>query len=196
MDIRILPSNIANMIAAGEVVQRPASVVKELVENAVDAGADQITVRIQDAGRTLIQVIDNGCGMSEEVQRRVTDPFYTTRTTRKVGMGLPLLKMAAEQTGGSLSITSSVKEGESGTALVATFDTKSIATAISASYWNGGKTACIVYTYDAETSYTIFVNNNEVYFGVSFEDAAVGRVISARRRKGYGTECRTFSSSV
>ena len=64
MDIRILPSNIANMIAAGEVVQRPASVVKELVENAVDAGADQVTVVIQDAGRTLIQVIDNGCGMS------------------------------------------------------------------------------------------------------------------------------------
>ena len=66
MDIRILPSNIANMIAAGEVVQRPSSVVKELVENAVDAGADQITVVIQDAGRTLIQVIDNGCGMSPD----------------------------------------------------------------------------------------------------------------------------------
>ncbi len=66
MDIRILPSNISNMIAAGEVVQRPASVVKELVENSVDAGADQITVVIQDAGRTLIQVIDNGCGMSPD----------------------------------------------------------------------------------------------------------------------------------
>ena len=66
MDIRILPSNIANMIAAGEVVQRPASVVKELVENSVDAGADQVTVVIQDAGRTLIQVIDNGCGMSSD----------------------------------------------------------------------------------------------------------------------------------
>ena len=66
MDIRILPSNIANMIAAGEVVQRPASVVKELMENAVDAGADQVTVVITDAGRTLIQVIDNGCGMSPD----------------------------------------------------------------------------------------------------------------------------------
>lgn len=66
MDIRILPGNIANMIAAGEVVQRPASVVKELMENAVDAGASQITVVIKDAGRTLIQVIDNGCGMSPD----------------------------------------------------------------------------------------------------------------------------------
>ena len=66
MDIRILPANIANMIAAGEVVQRPASVVKELVENAVDAGATQISVVIQDAGRTLIQVIDNGSGMSAD----------------------------------------------------------------------------------------------------------------------------------
>ena len=66
MDIRILPSNIANMIAAGEVVQRPASVVKELMENAVDAGAGQVTVVIQDSGRTLIQVIDNGCGMSPD----------------------------------------------------------------------------------------------------------------------------------
>lgn len=62
--LQILPAQIANMIAAGEVVQRPASVVKELMENSVDAGADQITVVVTDAGRTLIQVIDNGCGMS------------------------------------------------------------------------------------------------------------------------------------
>ena len=82
MDIRILPSNIANMIAAGEVVQRPASVVKELVENAVDAGADQVTVVIQDAGRTLIQVIDNGCGMSPDqavlcFERHATSKLHT-----------------------------------------------------------------------------------------------------------------------
>lgn len=66
MDIRILPPDIANMIAAGEVVQRSASVVKELMENAVDAGADKITVEIADAGRTLIRVSDNGSGMSPD----------------------------------------------------------------------------------------------------------------------------------
>lgn len=64
--LRILPSNLANMIAAGEVVQRPSSAVKELMENAVDAGASSVAVVIGDAGRTLIRVIDNGCGMSPE----------------------------------------------------------------------------------------------------------------------------------
>ena len=62
--IQLLPDAVANQIAAGEVVQRPASAVKELVENAIDAGADRIKLIIKDAGKTLIQIIDNGCGMS------------------------------------------------------------------------------------------------------------------------------------
>ncbi|MEN8224562.1 MAG: DNA mismatch repair endonuclease MutL [Bacteroidota bacterium] len=62
--IKLLPDAVANQIAAGEVIQRPASAAKELLENAVDAGADDIQLIVKDAGRTLIQVIDNGCGMS------------------------------------------------------------------------------------------------------------------------------------
>lgn len=63
--IKLLPDAVANQIAAGEVIQRPASVVKELVENAIDAGATQIDLIVKDAGRTFITVVDNGCGMSE-----------------------------------------------------------------------------------------------------------------------------------
>ena len=77
------------MIAAGEVVQRPASVVKELMENAVDAGADQVTVVIQDAGRTLVQVIDNGCGMSPDqavlcFERHATSKLYTAEDLQNI----------------------------------------------------------------------------------------------------------------
>ncbi|MBQ5416926.1 MAG: DNA mismatch repair endonuclease MutL, partial [Bacteroidales bacterium] len=77
--LQILPENLANLIAAGEVVQRPASVVKELVENAVDAGADKIAVVITDSGRTLIQVIDNGCGMSPEDARLCFERHATSK---------------------------------------------------------------------------------------------------------------------
>jgi len=80
--IQLLPDAIANQIAAGEVVQRPASVVKELLENAVDAGATTIRLLLKDAGRTLIQVIDNGCGMSP-VDARMSFERHATSKIRQ-----------------------------------------------------------------------------------------------------------------
>ena len=89
MTLRILPKNIADMIAAGEVVQRPASVVKELMENAVDAGATDVKVIILDAGRTLIQVIDNGSGMSPDdavlcFERHATSKLATAEDLHRI----------------------------------------------------------------------------------------------------------------
>ena len=77
--IHLLPDSIANQIAAGEVIQRPASVVKELVENAIDAGATQIQVRIKEAGKTLVQVADNGKGMSEADARMAFERHATSK---------------------------------------------------------------------------------------------------------------------
>ncbi|MBR3854982.1 MAG: DNA mismatch repair endonuclease MutL, partial [Bacteroidaceae bacterium] len=77
--IHLLPDSVANQIAAGEVVQRPASVVKELMENAVDAGATKVDVVITDGGRTLIQVIDNGSGMSETDARLAFERHATSK---------------------------------------------------------------------------------------------------------------------
>lgn len=77
--IHLLPDSIANQIAAGEVIQRPASVVKELLENAIDAGATEITLNIKDAGKTLIQVIDNGMGMSETDARMSFERHATSK---------------------------------------------------------------------------------------------------------------------
>lgn len=77
--IHLLPDSVANQIAAGEVIQRPSSVIKELVENAVDAGADDINVIVRDGGKTLIQVIDNGCGMSETDARMAFERHATSK---------------------------------------------------------------------------------------------------------------------
>jgi DNA mismatch repair protein MutL len=79
--IKLLPDSVANQIAAGEVVQRPASAVKELLENAVDSGATDIRLVIRDAGKTLIQIIDNGCGMSERDARMCFERHATSKIT-------------------------------------------------------------------------------------------------------------------
>ena len=77
--IRLLPDSVANQIAAGEVIQRPASVIKELVENSIDAGATSVEVIIRDAGRTLIQVVDNGRGMSDTDARMAFERHATSK---------------------------------------------------------------------------------------------------------------------
>ncbi|MCK4570055.1 MAG: DNA mismatch repair endonuclease MutL [Bacteroidales bacterium] len=77
--IKLLPDSVANQIAAGEVIQRPASAVKELLENAIDAGADNIQMIVKDAGRTLIQIIDNGCGMSVTDARMCFERHATSK---------------------------------------------------------------------------------------------------------------------
>ena len=81
--------------------------ILDITENSVKAKATLTEIYIEESEDNLVlKIIDNGTGMTEDVVRGVTDPFYTTRTTRKVGMGLPLLKMAAEMTGGKLSVDS------------------------------------------------------------------------------------------
>lgn len=77
--IKLLPDSVANQIAAGEVIQRPASVVKELLENSIDAGSTQIKVVIKNAGKSLIQIIDNGCGMSETDARMCFERHATSK---------------------------------------------------------------------------------------------------------------------
>ena len=77
--IKLLPDNVANQIAAGEVIQRPASALKEMLENSIDASATKIQVIIQDAGKSLIQVVDNGIGMSETDARMSFERYATSK---------------------------------------------------------------------------------------------------------------------
>ena len=105
--IKLLPDSVANQIAAGEVIQRPASVIKELVENAVDAGATHVQIILKDAGRTLIQIIDDGVGMSETDARlaferhstskiRSADDLFTLRTMGFRGEALASIAAIAQ----------------------------------------------------------------------------------------------------
>lgn len=95
--------------------------VLDLTQNSISAHATLIELEVcEDTAADLLRITlaDNGCGMTEDQVKRVMDPFYTTRTTRKVGLGVPFFKMAAEMAGGSLSINSEVGKG---TKLTATF---------------------------------------------------------------------------
>lgn len=104
--------------------------ILDVAENSVKAGATLIGIELDETGDLLtLRITDNGCGMTPEILAGVTDPFYTTRTTRKVGLGLPLLKLAAEQTGGTMTVTSrheSTHPEDHGTEVTATFHTNHI----------------------------------------------------------------------
>lgn len=100
--------------------------ILDIAQNSVSAGADKIEITVSETKSPPLLTIliqDNGCGMDEETQKKVLDPFYTTRNTRKVGMGIPLFQMAAEMTGGSFSIDSFPGKG---TKVKAVFHTDSI----------------------------------------------------------------------
>ncbi len=99
--------------------------ILDIAKNSTAAGASLIEISLltDERGILTLTIRDNGCGMSEETLKRVSDPFYTTRTTRKVGMGIPLLRLAAESTGGTLSLVSSTDPANHGTTVTATFDT-------------------------------------------------------------------------
>ena len=95
--IRLLPDHVANQIAAGEVIQRPASAVKELMENAIDARATEIKLLIKDAGKTLVQVIDNGIGMSTTDARMAFERHATSKIQKAEDLFTCKLKDFAEK---------------------------------------------------------------------------------------------------
>ena len=107
--INLLPKGVAELIAAGEVVERPASVIKELVENSIDAGADNITVEIQHGGITYIRITDNGCGISHE---DVPTAFLRHATSKiKIGGDLDAIATLGFR-GEALAAVSSVSRAE------------------------------------------------------------------------------------
>jgi len=99
--------------------------ILDITENSVKAGATLTHIELAETADTLtVTITDDGCGMTQEMVERVTDPFCTTRTTRSVGLGLPLLRMTAEMTGGTLSVTSRHKDAyptDHGTCVTAVF---------------------------------------------------------------------------
>ena len=135
--------------------------ILDITQNSIKAGATLIEIDVLFSGSQLaIEIRDNGCGMDAETVKRVVDPFYTTRTTRKVGLGVPFFKMVSEMTGGSFHISSQVGTG---TVIGATFETDHVDCLplgdINETIWvlvSGNPDIDFVYTYgEGEKSFTL-----------------------------------------
>ena len=109
--IQVLSQSVADKIAAGEVAERPAAVVKELVENAIDAGADDICVEIRRGGIEYIGVTDNGKGMSPEVIKHIFEPFYSTKKEKGNGLGMFITYGIVRRLGGEITVDSTEGKG-------------------------------------------------------------------------------------
>ena len=108
--IRVLDNDTIDKIAAGEVVERPLSIVKELVENSIDSGASSITVEIRNGGTSFLRITDNGCGMTEEQMSKIFEPYYTTKSSG-TGLGLTVLFKIMKQHDGDVTVKSTLGEG-------------------------------------------------------------------------------------
>ncbi len=108
--IHLLDPLQSQQIAAGEVIERPANIIKELIENSIDAGATVITLHVEKAGKKLISITDNGSGIPVEEQLKIFTPNFTTKTSG-MGLGLAMAKNISENMGGKIWFETKVNEG-------------------------------------------------------------------------------------
>ncbi|PRY96156.1 ATP-binding protein [Marinilabilia salmonicolor] len=139
--------------------------ILDIAENSVKAGADRVEVELLYTDRMLQMAIrDNGCGMDEQTVGRITDPYTTSRSSRKVGLGLPFLKMNAEQTGGRIEIDS--KPGK-GTGVTALFDTGHIDCVPEGDL---ASTLALLMTGHPEINFVIRMKRNQTDFEISSDE--------------------------